>query len=75
MFVPVFQAVAAGTFINVTFLEILKDKLSSDSSIGKIIALTLGYVLMALLSLIPSDGQGQNVIFTNNGTVIYVSDT
>ena len=66
------QAIAAGTFINVTFLEILKDNLSSDSGFGKIFALTMGYVLMALLSLIPIQNDDPVAENITNGTTLII---
>jgi zinc transporter 1/2/3 len=48
------QAFAAGTFIFVTFFEILQEEIDPhDTSIGKIASVFLGFIVMALLTLIP----------------------
>ena len=48
------QAIAMGTFIYVTFFEILQEEVDSeDTSLGKIVFIALGFALMALLNLIP----------------------
>jgi len=48
------QAIAMGTFIYVTFFEILQEEVDSeDTSIGKIVCIAAGFAIMALLDLIP----------------------
>jgi len=48
------QAIAMGTFIYVTFFEILQEEVDSDdTSLGKIVFIAAGFALMALLNLIP----------------------
>lgn len=52
----VLQAVAMGTFIYVTFFEILQEEVSpEDTSILKIVCIALGFIMMALLDLIPEE--------------------
>jgi len=53
----VLQAIAMGTFIYVTFFEILQEEIDSeDTSLGKIICIAAGFALMAVLNLIPEGG-------------------
>ena len=47
---PVLQALATGTFIYVTFLEVLQKELSHGHSISKVFSVLSGFVLFALLS-------------------------
>jgi len=55
----ILQAIAMGTFIYVTFFEILQEELDpEDTSLGKIFFVAAGFVLMALLDLIPEDHPG-----------------
>lgn len=57
----VLQAVAMGTFIYVTFFEILQEELDpDDTSLGKIFFIFAGFVMMALLDLIPEEDVGLN---------------
>lgn len=57
----VLQAVAMGTFIYVTFFEILQEELDPhDTSLGKIFFVFAGFVMMALLDLIPEEDGGLN---------------
>jgi len=50
----ILQAIAMGTFIYVTFFEILQEEVDSeDTSLGKIVCIAAGFALMALLNLIP----------------------
>lgn len=50
----VLQAIAMGTFIYVTFFEILQEEIDpDDSSLTKIFFVAAGFSLMALLGLIP----------------------
>lgn len=50
----VLQAFACGTFIYVTFFEILQEEINPhDTSIGKVTGAALGFIAMALLTLIP----------------------
>lgn len=52
----VFQAFAAGTFIYVTFFEILQEEIDPhDTSIGKVTAVFIGFMSMALLMMLPED--------------------
>jgi len=52
----ILQAIAMGTFIYVTFFEILQEEVDSDdTSIGKIVFIAVGFALMALLNLVPED--------------------
>lgn len=52
----ILQAIAMGTFIYVTFFEILQEEVDpEDTSIGKIVFIALGFVMMALLDLIPEE--------------------
>ncbi|ESO04606.1 hypothetical protein HELRODRAFT_191647 [Helobdella robusta] len=52
----VLQAFAMGTFIYVTFFEILQEEIDpEDTSIGKVIFIALGFSMMALLTLIPEE--------------------
>jgi len=54
--VGVLQAIAVGTFIYVTFFEILSEELSShESSLSKVIFVAIGFMLMALLDLVPEE--------------------
>lgn len=58
----VLQAVAMGTFIYVTFFEILQEELDPhDTSLGKIFFVFAGFVMMALLDLIPEEDGSLNV--------------
>jgi len=49
----VLQAFATGTFIYVTFFEILQEEISRDTSIGKLTSALAGFVVMSLLVMIP----------------------
>jgi len=52
----VLQAFASGTFIFVTFFEILQEEIDPhDTSIGKIACVMAGFMTMALLVLIPDE--------------------
>ena len=52
----ILQAIAMGTFIYVTFFEILQEEVDpNDTSIGKIVFIFAGFVMMALLDLIPEE--------------------
>ena len=51
----IFQGITGGVFIYVTFFEILADEISSDVPAQCIISILAGFVLLALLSLIPHD--------------------
>jgi zinc transporter 1/2/3 len=52
----VLQAIAMGTFIYVTFFEILQEEVNpEDTSICKIVCIAAGFVMMALLDLIPEE--------------------
>lgn len=55
----ILQAIAMGTFIYVTFFEILQEEVDSeDTSLGKIVCIAAGFALMALLNLIPEGPAG-----------------
>ena len=47
------QAISTGTFIYVTFFEILQGEITHDTDILKLLSLVFGFAVMALLSLIP----------------------
>lgn len=50
------QAIAMGTFIYVTFFEILQEEVDpEDTSLAKIVFIAIGFTLMALLDLIPEE--------------------
>jgi hypothetical protein len=50
----VLQAFASGTFIFVTFFEILQEEIDPhDTSIGKVVCALCGYLTVSLLVLIP----------------------
>jgi len=50
----VLQAFATGTFIFVTFFEILQDEIDPrDASIGKATSALAGFIVMSLLVMIP----------------------
>ena len=52
----ILQAFAMGTFIYVTFFEILQEEVDpDDTSVAKIFFIALGFCLMALLTLIPEE--------------------
>lgn len=52
----ILQAIAMGTFIYVTFFEILQEEVDpEDTSVGKIVFIFLGFAMMALLDLIPEE--------------------
>lgn len=50
----ILQAFACGTFIFVTFFEILQEEINPhDTSIGKVTGAAIGFTVMALMTLIP----------------------
>jgi len=50
----VLQALATGTFIYVTFFEILQEEIEPlDTSMGKVASTVAGFVAMSLLLIIP----------------------
>jgi zinc transporter 1/2/3 len=52
----VLQAIAMGTFIYVTFFEILQEEVNpEDTSIAKVVFIAIGFAMMALLILIPEE--------------------
>lgn len=52
----VLQAFATGTFIFVTFFEILQEEIDPhDTSISKVLSALAGFFVMSLLILIPVD--------------------
>ena len=61
------QAVAMGTFIYVTFFEILQEEVDADdTSLGKIVCIAVGFAIMALLILIPEGDIGTTPTSTSN---------
>ena len=55
----ILQAIAMGTFIYVTFFEILQEEVDSDdTSLAKIVFIAAGFALMALLNLVPEGDMG-----------------
>ena len=65
----VLQSLATGTFIYVTFFEILQDEISAEkSSLLKVCSILLGFGLMAALSAIPEEDAaaltGHDVVVT-----------
>lgn len=48
----VLQALASGVFLYVTFFEILEGHVGPKSSVGSLIAILAGFILMALLALL-----------------------
>lgn len=65
----VLQAIAMGTFIYVTFFEILQEELNpDDTDLAKICFVALGFFLMALLTLIPEEQNIIDSIHHSNGT-------
>jgi len=64
------QAIAMGTFIYVTFFEILQEEIDSeDTSLGKIVCIAAGFALMAMLNLIP-EGNVTGTAYLNTSTVV-----
>eukprot|EP00914_Ancora_sagittata_P023783 GHVO01047023.1.p1 GENE.GHVO01047023.1~~GHVO01047023.1.p1 ORF type:complete len:385 (+),score=59.61 GHVO01047023.1:41-1195(+) len=52
----VLQGIATGTFIYVTFFEILQEEIDAhDTSLSKVISVFVGFALMALLSAVPEE--------------------
>ena len=52
----VLQAFATGTFIFVTFFEILQEEINPrDTSVGKVTSALVGFGVMSLLIMIPVD--------------------
>jgi solute carrier family 39 (zinc transporter), member 1/2/3 len=50
------QATAMGTFIYVTFFEILQEEVDAhDTSLAKVVCVAAGFAMMALLNLIPEE--------------------
>ena len=47
-----FQAIAAGIFIYITFLEILNEEMTHDVYLSKPVAVLIGFVFMALMVLV-----------------------
>lgn len=63
------QAIAMGTFIYVTFFEILQEEVDSeDTSLGKIVCIAAGFAIMALLSLIPEEVDSTHPTYLNPST-------
>jgi len=50
----ILQAFATGTFIFVTFFEILQEEINpSDTSVSKVLSALAGFIVMSLLIMIP----------------------
>lgn len=63
------QALAMGTFIYVTFFEILQEEVDSeDTSLGKIVFIAVGFAIMALLDLIPEEVDSAGPSYLNPST-------
>ena len=57
----VLQSFATGTFIYVTFFEILQTEIDPrDTSIGKVTSALAGFVVMSLLIMIPVDSSSDD---------------
>ena len=57
----VLQAFATGTFIFVTFFEILQEEIDPrDTSISKVSSALAGFIVMSLLMLIPIEPQSHD---------------
>jgi hypothetical protein len=66
----ILQAFASGTFIFVTFFEILQEEIDPhDTSIGKVLCALCGYVTVSLLILIP-DGSTMTRCPTETTTTV-----
>ena len=66
----IIQAFACGTFIFVTFFEILQEEINPhDTSIGKVTGAAIGFIVMALMTLIP-DGTRQSSTETTTETIL-----
>jgi len=71
----VLQAFATGTFIYVTFFEILQEEINpNDTSIGKVSSAMLGFIVMSLLIMIPVDAPSNPMSELGNSTVDMFSD-
>ena len=57
----VFAAITGGVFIYCTFFEILADEISTETPLSCIVAIGLGYAMMALILLIPSGEGGEDL--------------
>jgi len=79
----VLQAFATGTFIYVTFFEILQEEIDPrDTSIGKVTSALAGFIVMSLLILIPVDSSSDEpsqvdsvVDMLSNYTTISIAST
>jgi zinc transporter 1/2/3 len=49
------QCIATGVFIYVTFFEILQRELGDEPSFAKLAFMAVGFILLALLALIPEE--------------------
>ena len=71
----VLQSLATGTFIYVTFFEILQEEISpEDTSMSKVTSVLAGFCLMALLSAIPEGNLAADVAETTVSPMILVTD-
>lgn len=52
----VLQGMATGTFIYVTFFEVLLDQMKDDHNVLKVLAVIVGFSCIAVLELIPAEG-------------------
>jgi len=67
----ILQAIAMGTFIYVTFFEILQEEVDpEDTSLGKIVCIAAGFALMALLNLIPEGPLGASTSRHMNASTV-----
>jgi ZIP Zinc transporter len=78
--VGVLQAIAVGTFIYVTFFEILSEELADHSSVGKVLFVVVGFMLMALLDLVPEEQiqiqqSPQHMDFSSNSSGLLTSNS
>lgn len=63
------QGLTCGTFIYVTFMEILHEEMDAmDTSLAKVTSVLVGFGLMAALSAVPEGGTNMTKILTENST-------
>ena len=66
----VLQSISTGTFIYVTFFEILQDEIThADHDMGKVLSLIVGFGVMAALSIIPEPTEVLPVIPNGNSSL------
>jgi len=67
----VLQAFATGTFIFVTFFEILQEEIDPhDTSISKVLSALTGFIVMSLLIMIPVESESDSP--SEGGTTVEV---